>query len=198
MNRFKLLDRVVIGSSDEVLTVIQVDVPHVVTNSISTNNVFIGSWGGTQTLFGKRGNILYKLAYSDGLSTTLAYEEEISLVGSARKQLKSDLLKMYVLVKNSAPIGLGINAVGHVTFMAANSFHSEIFNDWKDKSFKKVTCLVSPEEFEAAIAAIKEVNGNFIIFNENDWGDQDLSVAFEPRYIFPDIFKKFKLHSGVV
>ena len=61
-----------------------------------------------------------------------------------------------------------------------------------------MTCLVSPEEFDAAIEAIREIDGKYVVFNENDWNDQDLSVAFEPRYSFPDIFKTFKLHGGVV
>lgn len=105
---------------------------------------------------------------------------------------------MYILVKNTAPIGLGINAVGHATFMAAQRFTSDVFKEWNEKSFRKVTCLVSPEEFDMAIEAITQIDGSYVVFNENDWNDQDLSVAFEPRYSFPEIFKTFKLHSGSV
>ena len=57
--------------------------------------------------------------------------------------------------------------------------------------------MVSPEEFDLAIEEIKKVYGNYIVFSENDWNDDELSVAFEPRYTFPDIFKTFKLHGGV-
>lgn len=197
MSKFKLLDRVVVDGQEEVLTVIEVNTRTVATNntwnasgSISSGGLFSFPYSDTETA--------YKLAYSDGYNTTLAYEKDMTLVGSASKQLKADLLKMYVLVKNTAPIGLGINAVGHATFMAAQNFESKVFKIWEINSFRKVTCLVSPEEFDAAIEAIKEVDGNYIVFNENDWNDQDLSVAFEPRYSFPEIFKTFKLHGGVV
>lgn len=196
LRKFKILDQVVVNTNDEVLTVIEnssigmipVDKPYSYANS---------SYG-LFTLAGHlQSSIMYKLAASDGTIITVP-ENEITLVGSARKKLKADLLKMYVLVKNTAPIGLGINAVGHATFMAGQTFNSNVFNEWKEKSFRKVTCLVSPEEFDAAIQTIKEIGGNYVVFNENDWNDQDLSVAFEPRYSFPEIFKTFKLHSGAI
>lgn len=203
MSKFKLLDRVVVDGQEEVLTVVEVNPQTVFFNagnsSISSRNSgFIGqmdTWRGGYSPFSDQDGY-YKLAYSNG-TTTLAREREMTLVGSPKKQLKYDLLKMYVLVKNTAPIGLGINAVGHVTFMAAQRFTSNVFKEWNEKSFRKVTCLVSPEEFDAAIEAIREIDGKYVAFNENDWGNQDLSVAFEPRYSFPDIFKTFKLHGGV-
>lgn len=185
------------------LTVVEVNPQAVLFNgasAISSNNSgligHLGAWGGGYSPFSDQGGF-YKLAYSEG-RTRLARESEMTLVGQTRPQMKYDLLKMYVLVKNTAPIGLGINAVGHATFMAAQNFESSVFKIWEINSFRKVTCLVSPEELDAAIEAIKEVNGNYIVFNENDWNDQDLSVAFEPRYSFPEIFKTFKLHGGAV
>ena len=196
LRKFKILDQVVVDTSDEVLTVIEntsigmipVDKPYSYVNSTYGLFTFAGHL---------QSSIIYKLAASDGTIITVP-ENEITLVGSPRKKLKADLLKMYVLVKNTAPIGLGINAVGHATFMAAQNFESTVFKIWEINSFRKVTCLVSPEEFDAAITAIKEVDGKYVVFNENDWNDQDLSVAFEPRYSFPEIFKTFKLHGGAV
>lgn len=203
MRKFKLLDRVVVDDCEEVLTVVEVNPQQVLFNhssSISSNNSgligHLGAWGGGYSPFSDQGGF-YTLAYSEG-RTRLARESEMTLVGQTRPQMKYDLLKMYVLVKNTAPIGLGINAVGHATFMAAQNFESTVFKIWEINSFRKVTCLVSPEEFDAAIEAIKEVGWKYVVFNENDWYDQDLSVAFEPRYSFPEIFKTFKLHGGVI
>lgn len=125
-------------------------------------------------------------------------ESDLTYIYSEKPKSKYDFLKMYVLVKDTAPIGLGINACAHVGFLAAKTFDSSITEEWRVCSFKKVTCLVSPEQFDEAIKEIEKIDGNFVRFNEDDWECQDISVAFEPRYSFPDIFKTFKLHSGVV
>lgn len=125
-------------------------------------------------------------------------ESDLTLIYSEKPKNKYDFLKMYVLVKDTAPIGLGINACSHVGFLAAKTFDSQITDEWEKCSFKKVTCLVSPEQFDEAIKEIEKIGGNYVRFNEDDWECQDISVAFEPRYSFPDIFKTFNLHSGVV
>jgi len=85
-----------------------------------------------------------------------------------------------------------------VGFLAAKTFDNQISEEWEKCSFKKVTCLVSEEQFNEAIKEVEKINGNYIVFNEDDWDNQNISVAFEPRYSFPDIFKTFKFHSGVV
>lgn len=125
-------------------------------------------------------------------------ESELTYIYSEKPKSKYDFLKMYVLVKDTAPIGLGINACSHVGYLAAKTFDSSIAEEWEKCSFKKVTCLVSEEEFNLAIREIEKIGGNYVRFNEDDWECQDISVAFEPRYSFPEIFKTFKLHSGVV
>ena len=195
IRKFKILDRVVTDNVDEVLTVVD----NTSIGMIPKNEPYWTFNNNNEGLFSLSGHlessIIYKVADSSGNIISVP-ENKLTLVGSPRKQLKADLLKMYILVKNTAPIGLGINAVGHATFMAGQTFNSDVFNEWKEKSFRKVTCLVSPEEFDAAISAIKNVGGNYVVFNENDWNDQDLSVAFEPRYSFPEIFRTFNLHSG--
>ena len=138
-----------------------------------------------------------RLANADNELATV-FESDLTLIYSEKPKSKYDFLKMYILVKDTAPIGLGINACSHVGFLAAKSFDSQIAEEWEKCSFKKVTCLVSEEEFDDAIGEIEKIGGNFVRFNEDDWDNQDISVAFEPRYSFPEIFKTFKLHSGVV
>lgn len=127
-------------------------------------------------------------------------ESELTFIYSEKPRSKYDFLKMYILVKDTAPIGLGINACSHVGFLAAKTFDSSIAEEWETCSFKKVTCLVSEDEFDEAIKEIEKIGGKFVRFFEDDWDkdDKNISVAFEPRYSFPDIFKTFKLHSGVV
>lgn len=165
--KFKILDRVARKNFEEVWTVIA--------------NEEIG---------------YVTLANTDNEIATVL-ESDLTYIYSEKTKNKYDFLKMYVLVKDTAPIGLGINACSHVGFLAAKTFDSSIADEWEKCSFKKVTCLVSPEQFDEAIKEIEKINGNFVVFNEDDWDNQDISVAFEPRYSFPDIFKTFKLHSGV-
>lgn len=124
--------------------------------------------------------------------------EQMSLIRHTEEKSKYDSLAMYVIVKNTAPIGLGINACTHAGYLAGRKFSGKDFEDWEEYSFRKRTCLVSPEEFEECIRAIEELGGQYTVFTENDWNDQELSAAFAPRYSFPHIFKKIKLHPGFV
>lgn len=168
--KFKILDKVARFGDDEIYTVVGYD--------YDKNEYNIA-----HPLF----EILFDIPESD-----------LTLIYSEKPKSKYDFLKMYVLVKDTAPIGLGINSCSHVGFLAAKTFDSQITDEWEKCSFKKVTCLVSPEQFDEAIKEIEKIGGNYVRFNEDDWECQDISVAFEPRYSFPEIFKTFKLHSGVV
>ena len=196
MSKYRLLDKVVIDESEEVLTVVEINPLQHTSGYVSASYGVPVIYSGTTFDEPKRIENSYKLIDSQEQSW-VKNESDITYISTPKKLVKYDLLKMFVLVKDTAPIGLGINAVGHTTFLACRKFDSCIFKDWEAKSFRKVTCLVSPEEFDLAIEEIKKINGNYVIFNENDWNDQDISVAFEPRYTFPDIFKTFKLHGGI-
>ena len=143
-------------------------------------------------------NKTYTLLDPYGVLVTDVDESDIIFIRSKKRNVKFDFLAMYVIVKDTAPIGLGINACTHAGFMAGRSFFGEVFEDWMKFSFRKRTCLVSPEEFDKCIEEIKNVDGDYVVFNENDWGNQDLSAAFSPRYSFPPIFKTLKLHPGFV
>lgn len=138
----------------------------------------------------------YTLLHSYGTLLKDIQEDDITFIRSKKPIIKYDFLAMYVIVKDTAPIGLGINACTHAGFMAGRTFSGQVFQDWMKFSFRKRTCLVSPEEFDKCIEEIKKVDGDYVVFNENDWGNQDLSAAFAPRYSFPPIFKTLKLHPG--
>lgn len=141
-------------------------------------------------------NKTYTLLEPYGVLVTDVDESDIIFIRSKKRNVKFDFLAMYVIVKDTAPIGLGINACTHAGFMAGRTFSGQVFQDWMNFSFRKRTCLVSPEEFDKCIEEIKKVDGDYVVFNENDWGNQDLSAAFAPRYSFPSIFKTLKLHPG--
>lgn len=143
-------------------------------------------------------NNTYTLLDSYGTLLTGIEEKDITFIRSKRPSIKYDFLAMYVIVKDTAPIGLGINACTHAGFIAGRTFSGEVFDDWLKFSFRKRTCLVSPEEFDKCIEEIEKVSGDYVVFRENDWENQELSAAFSPRYSFPPIFKTLKLHPGFV
>lgn len=128
--------------------------------------------------------------------------KNLIVVGEPPKvQSKKSLLKVYVIIKDSAPLGLGINAVAHLGFMLNVLSHTKHFDDWKTYSFKNVTCLVTDKQYEEAIDALREEGDSqgFIEFIEPDWegsSGKPIGAVFAPRYSFPPIFKTFKLHSG--
>ena len=106
-----------------------------------------------------------------------------------------EMFKMYVLVRNSAPIGLGINSIGHVVCDATLKYnHMDSFKDWRDYSNKQVSCLVNDEDFLKAI----DSSIPCVTFSEPDWRDSDniISVAFVPQIVFPSYFKEFDLTNG--
>jgi len=96
---------------------------------------------------------------------------------------------MYVLVKNTIPRGLGINSVGHAVLSAYLKFkeHPDTV-DWLENSFRKVTCLVSPEQFEEA-----KKTEDHVVITECDYYDKEVAIAFRPRVEWPESFKKLKL-----
>ena len=98
--------------------------------------------------------------------------------------------KMYILVRSKAPKGLGVNSVGHAVLMCYLKFKNDPeMKSWVRESFRKVTCIVSDEEFELAKKA-----GDYIEFKENDLDNITLSAAFKPRKKFPCYFSGFRLY----
>ena len=99
-------------------------------------------------------------------------------------------MKMYVLVKKSAPKGLGINSIGHAVLNCYLDFqdHPDT-QEWLKNSFRKVTCLVTDKEFEEA----KQTEGCSIT-TESDWDNQEIALAFRPRAEWPEMFRKIELY----
>lgn len=99
-------------------------------------------------------------------------------------------LKMYILIKESIPVGLGVNCVGHVSLATYLKFKDDAVTDeWvKSKHFRKVTCVVSDEQFEKA--KLYEDN---IIVSENALDGAEAGIGFKPRYEWPKFFGSLRL-----
>ena len=97
---------------------------------------------------------------------------------------------MYILVKKSIPRGIGVNAVGHAvlgTYLKYKDHPDTI--DWLENSYRKVTCLVSDEEFERA----KETE-DCVVFTENDYNNEEVALGFRPRKEWPKMFEFLRLY----
>lgn len=151
----------------------------------------------------------------DGVNVFEIESTDCELVGNVGIKSKYDILKMYVVVDNSAPIGLGINGAVHAAYSAGSiaqraKAHESIdyhegdgdqsyLDDWLSNSYRNVTCTGSSEDIQTAISIAGESGIPYYAFNEPDWIDaagRPLAVAFGPRYVWPDIFSKFDLHAG--
>ena len=139
-----------------------------------------------------------KVTVSDGEhSPFIVNIENILKTGSIRKKSKYDLLKMYVVLDNSAPKGLASNGASHVSYFAGESFTElPLQKIWREKSMRNVTCTGSSADIQTAILLAKTNNIEYITFEEPDWTEargRPLAVAFAARYSFPELFNTFPL-----
>jgi len=118
-------------------------------------------------------------------------------VGSVKPKSKYELLKMYVVVDNSAPKGLASNGASHASYFAGESFRElPLQKVWREKSTRNVTCAGSSVDIQTAIQLAVEHGIEHVVFEEPDWKNANgrpLAVAFAARYSFPELFSTFPL-----
>ncbi len=100
--------------------------------------------------------------------------------------------KMYILVREKMieeHFGLAITSVAHAGAAAITQFgHLDETKEWVAKSFRKVVCKVSDEEFDKA----KEQKG-WKLLTESIIDNQDMCLVFHPREEWPKFFKYLRL-----
>jgi len=99
--------------------------------------------------------------------------------------------KMYILVRDSMPMGIQANSVAHAALGCYLKFkeHPSV-DEWLQYSFRKVTCEVTDEEFKAA----KLEADDWVLITEDTMGGAEIAIAFRPRSNYPESFKKFQLY----
>jgi peptidyl-tRNA hydrolase len=104
-------------------------------------------------------------------------------------------MKMYILVRKEATKGFAVNAIGHAALACYLKFQDEVdMRLWLRDSFKKVTCKVTDEELEQAMADMSE-HMDYVEITESACDGELMAVAFRPRGKgFPEVFKTFKLY----
>lgn len=104
------------------------------------------------------------------------------------KQYNNPHLKMYILVRKRAPIGVAAVNAAHVALMAFDKFkHDKDMKKWFNPGpFYKVLVAVTDAEWKRA----KRVRDHVLI-REDMWGDREVAMAFKPRLKWPKAFKEF-------
>ena len=101
--------------------------------------------------------------------------------------------KMYILVKGSIPLGFALVSAAHASLQCYLEFegHSEM-GDWVEKSFRKVVCVVTDEQFERAKAT-----EDHVVVTESDLEGQEVALAFLPRESWPEEFRRLPLYRSL-
>lgn len=99
-------------------------------------------------------------------------------------------MKMYILIKDSVPIGHALVAASHASLAAYLRFqNSEAVKEWVGGPFYKVICKVSAAAFEKA----KEC-ADHVVITESALDAQEVALAFKPRKEWPKSFRFFPLY----
>ncbi len=87
-------------------------------------------------------------------------------------------MKMYICIKDDTQVGMAMNAAAHGSLMCHLKYETDaLYQEWLKKSFKKVTCSVTPAEF----AMLKEVTNSFVV-TESRLDNAELAVVLKPRH----------------
>lgn len=106
------------------------------------------------------------------------------------RTIKDSRLKMYILVRESIPLGVAVVNVAHASLGCYRKFADEpLMQEWISGPFFKVVCKVSDQDFDAC----KQVDKNVVI-SESKYGNEEICMAFCPRWEWPRKFKFFKMY----
>ena len=98
-------------------------------------------------------------------------------------------LRMYILIRESVPIGFAVLAAAHASLAAYLKFaDTPEVAEWLAGPFYKTVCRVTDEHFAQA----KET-ADHVVVTESALGGQEVAIAFRPRTEYPKLFRYFKL-----
>ena len=100
-------------------------------------------------------------------------------------------MKMYIAIKDWVPTGHALNTAAHAGLIGWLQFGDlPESQKWLDSSFKKVTCMVSDEEF----AELKKVK-NCKVITESRLDNDEVGIVFAPREKedWPEIMSTLRL-----
>lgn len=100
-------------------------------------------------------------------------------------------MKMYICIKEGTPTGMAMNAAAHAGLMCHLEFNNNAgYIEWLTKSFKKVTCAVTPAEF----AMLRELPDTVVV-TESRMDNAELAIVLKPRQAneWPEFVNLLKL-----
>ena len=99
-------------------------------------------------------------------------------------------MKMYILIKDSTPLGYAVVAAAHASLAAYLKFRdSEEVRQWLSGPFSKAVCKVSDQDFQKA-----KVVPDYVVLTESALDGQEVAIAFKPREEWPKTFEFFPLY----
>jgi peptidyl-tRNA hydrolase len=99
-------------------------------------------------------------------------------------------MKMYILIKETVPLGNAIVAAAHASLAAYLKYRdSPEVERWLSGPFYKVVCKVSESEFERA-----KSEPDRVVITESALDNQEVAVAFKPRENWPKAFRYFRMY----
>ena len=100
------------------------------------------------------------------------------------------VMKMYILIKDTVPLGFAMVAAAHASLAAYLKFKdSAEVAEWLSGPFKKTVCRVTEADFERAKAT-----EDHVVLTESALNDQEVAIAFRPREEWPKAFRFYPLY----
>ena len=98
-------------------------------------------------------------------------------------------MKMYILIKESVPIGHALVAAAHASLATYLRFQdADEMRQWLSGRFYKVVCKVTDNEFEQA-----KLTPDHVVITESSMQGQEVAMGFRPREEWPKPFKYFRM-----
>lgn len=97
---------------------------------------------------------------------------------------------MYILVRESVPVGRALVAVAHASLACYLKFADDpAVLEWLAGPFRKVICRVT----DAELAQAKSY-ADHVVITESQLGDEDVAIAFKPRAQWEKAFQFYRLY----
>lgn len=99
--------------------------------------------------------------------------------------------RMYILIVDWMDTGHAVNTAAHAGAMINSRWKEDDADmaDWYKTSFRKVTCKVTPVEFEKA-----KTYENWFAVTEMAFENKEVALVFKPRDEYPRFFQFLKLY----
>lgn len=90
-------------------------------------------------------------------------------------------MKMYIGIPEDVQAGIAINSAAHASLMAHLKWSEDFqYSDWLKNSFKKVTCKVTPAEFEM----LRQIPDSIVV-TESRLKGREVAVVIKPQHFDP-------------